>query len=1770
MQPRQFCLSRKLLVSFAVIPFLPLAAFAQEPDAPENTAGDDNPLGVAGIYNGNVTTGCSYDPHSGNAHRAIDDIVVPGTVGSYPLKWTRHWNSHGRTKHAPSKWTFSYIDYADVTVTPPHAAPNGGEPNPPEPSNIFLYPDGRALDYTYQNPPGVEDIVAGDGLHMADGGRIITGGPGGGTENCAHLNATASQIIDPYGHFTTIVTTGTGSNKTTKITEPGGRYLLVTYTQSERVFEVKAFDGVNPGPIQWVTYHWGAHQIGAHAFTVLDSVDYHDGTSASYTYTEVNFNDWPAPPGQPDPEMIHAAVLETARDVRYQGPMREIFYEYQLADNGGNGRRPKIKSEKHLLADGTAGDVVSSVAIGSAAVETRGDGAKRNFTYYAGGDQYNPLKGKLKNYTDFYLTTGGAHTTTLGYEEDRTQPSAGFIKTVTDCYGHVTTYTRSLLSWGITKITYPPTASEPQGSFIRQTFTDETAPYFLASRTDENGNITTYHREDSANPNAITKKDYADGSFETFAYNDHGQITTHRMRNGAYQHFQYDGRWLLLIKTSPTWNSNRNSSLASDPRTTYTYYSSSDFGGVWTDRVKTETDPRGLVTQYEYDRFFTNGENSGASTGTPCAGRGLVTKVTHLTDNNNSLSFGFDQYGNKRWEENELHKRVAYTYDDYNRVLTVSDPLGKITTNVYTPTIGSSPSPFVHTTNSVERVTSPTGIVAKNVYDVNFRKTSATIGFGSGQPGTTLFAYDNLGNVISVTDSNNHPTTTDYDARNRKLHVSDVLGHQTTFAYDPASNVISITRPDGTVETKTYDALNRLLTDTVPKEGTPSNVTESVTTTLQYYPGTAATMAGELWKVIDGKGQTTTFEYDAAGLKTKMLYPNNIDYQAWTYDVDKNIVARRTVNGVSQLFNYDVRNRPTMMSWSNAADWSVFGYDAANHMISAQNSTSKITRNFDDAGRLILDRQQFEILPISAVSRKTHGSSGAFDITLPLTGTPGVEPRSGGTLQLIATFPRAITFTSASMTTGNATITSAILSGDSKSVTLNLTGVSDAQNVVVSLNNVNDGSVTNNVLIGVSVLLGDVDGNGVVNSLDTAQVQLDLNHLVQVANFRNDITLDGIITSSDLSTVQSAIGTSVSAYTLSQGPGAKVSQPVDVQYGYDDDGKQNRLYLTAAGYDLTYGYADGQGRFKTISSTGGAQLFEYTYDPASNELERKNNVTGVRQDDGVPDQLNRMVQRDLKLSNGTVISHEGYFYDSLRPGLLTSVIHQEQNQTEKRDLFGYDLLPELTSAQYDQVNSGGNWITPARTCGYTFDKAGNRASITDSSGPACTYTTSVLNMYSQVGLDTVGPGTEHELSSFQNISYTYVNDTRLASISGNGHNYQVLYDALGRCVARTMDGASTYFVYDGEKAIVEYGSSFTKTATNVYGRDIDEILMRTDFAVTPNRTLYYQDDHEGSVTHLMTVVNNVPTVVESYRYDAFGKPTMYNGPTQIPANVISASAYNNRFLFTGREYVWQFGIYEYRNRAYHPGLGRFMSEDPKLFDAGDYNLFRYCANDPLDKTDPMGLMPVPEETHEPPNMQFDNQRAADFSRGIVRIGNNPWPKTASSVEAVTVTGRNAGPLGNAGEYRDAPKAPGSDEYQPMHLNSERIKNTNEWTVTAGTKDKDGQFHPVQGEVASRETRTFAYAKGNLSEGSVQKNISSGWTHRADNTIRDGLDNKVIPNSGRIKANGEVVYNQHYQIYFKPKGAPVGSGLKYFPKTSFQQHYYFNNGAPAGVDLVPRE
>ena len=108
---------------------------------------------------------------------------------------------------------------------------------------------------------------------------------------------------------------------------------------------------------------------------------------------------------------------------------------------------------------------------------------------------------------------------------------------------------------------------------------------------------------------------------------------------------------------------------------------------------------------------------------------------------------------------------------------------------------------------------------------------------------------------------------------------------------------------------------------------------------------------------------------------------------------------------------------------------------------------------------------------------------------------------------------------------------------------------------------------------------------------------------------------------------------------------------------------------------------------------------------------------------------------------------------------------------------------------------------------------------------------------------------------------------------------------------------------------------------------------------------------------------------------------------------------NNRFLFTGREYQEKFGFYEFRARAYNPTIGRFMSEDPKGYDAGDYNLYRDRANDPLDRTDPMGLVA---------SGPWERLHASAFNSQLLEGPGTPGAAVAISMALISAHGANSG------------------------------------------------------------------------------------------------------------------------------------------------------------------
>jgi len=72
-------------------------------------------------------------------------------------------------------------------------------------------------------------------------------------------------------------------------------------------------------------------------------------------------------------------------------------------------------------------------------------------------------------------------------------------------------------------------------------------------------------------------------------------------------------------------------------------------------------------------------------------------------------------------------------------------------------------------------------------------------------------------------------------------------------------------------------------------------------------------------------------------------------------------------------------------------------------------------------------------------------------------------------------------------------------------------------------------------------------------------------------------------------------------------------------------------------------------------------------------------------------------------------------------------------------------------------------------------------------------------------------------------------------------------------------------------------------------------------------------------------------------------------------NQLPASAFGVRHLFTGQQWYQELGLYDLRNRFYSPDLGRFLQPDPIGFSGDAGNLYRYCGNNAVTRSDPFGL-----------------------------------------------------------------------------------------------------------------------------------------------------------------------------------------------------------------------
>jgi len=181
-------------------------------------------------------------------------------------------------------------------------------------------------------------------------------------------------------------------------------------------------------------------------------------------------------------------------------------------------------------------------------------------------------------------------------------------------------------------------------------------------------------------------------------------------------------------------------------------------------------------------------------------------------------------------------------------------------------------------------------------------------------------------------------------------------------------------------------------------------------------------------------------------------------------------------------------------------------------------------------------------------------------------------------------------------------------------------------------------------------------------------------------------------------------------------------------------------------------------------------------------------------------------------------------------------------------------------------------------------------------------------------------------------------------VTNAGGTTGYVYDARGRRVAKVVDGVLTHYIYDTQyRVLEEHAADGVLLARYTYGTGMDEPLTME----RGGNTYYYHRDGLGSITE---VTDASSTLVERYEYDVYGAVTIFDGS----GVTLTGSAIGNPYLFTGRRYDPESGNYYYRARIYSPRLGRFLSQDPLGFDAGDYNLYRYAFNNPTNLTDPTG------------------------------------------------------------------------------------------------------------------------------------------------------------------------------------------------------------------------
>lgn len=263
------------------------------------------------------------------------------------------------------------------------------------------------------------------------------------------------------------------------------------------------------------------------------------------------------------------------------------------------------------------------------------------------------------------------------------------------------------------------------------------------------------------------------------------------------------------------------------------------------------------------------------------------------------------------------------------------------------------------------------------------------------------------------------------------------------------------------------------------------------------------------------------------------------------------------------------------------------------------------------------------------------------------------------------------------------------------------------------------------------------------------------------------------------------------------------------------------------------------------------------------------------------------------------------------------------------DNYGYDANGRLTSWS-------PSWATPQS---YTYDAAGNLLTM---GGRTFTY---------------------NSANEITNPGFTYDENGNMTSDG----NFKYTYNALNQLVQvnKVSDGSlvATYtYNHDGLRRSKTAYAGYNPGTTN-YNWDAFGNLIKES---RPDGTYYYYYASGKLISYIYDnkqylVHDNLRGEIVSTSYtDDYGNSYSHDRWDEYDpwGNTISPPYDSISFRFAGYYYDDETGLYYLKSRYYNPSIGRFLTRDDHKYiqgtDPQTLNLYSYCGNDPVNRTDPTG------------------------------------------------------------------------------------------------------------------------------------------------------------------------------------------------------------------------